>query len=322
MRSLKTYRLLGLLAVTSFTTLQGLAQTEQLREVQRQYGLKPNSALLSRVTVTPDEVLKRFRDAGMSPTEHQLTKEEITIVSKAFDALPQLNQRVLKQHLKSISFLDNMPNTALTSPVTREEGVNLYHITFRSGILHQTISEWVTEKEKTCFTGGDSTVSVSIQAGLLNALTYVMLHESTHVVDGSLHLISTDAVSGKAQQNVFTAKFSKGVWKNINSHDCSVKDSILLQSRFRPGGRILLTTEASRVYAALAQTPFVSLYSTASWHEDLAELLTIYHLTHILKQPFRVAVMQNGKEVYSFEPMHNPVIKKRVGLLQRFYGIS
>lgn len=321
-RSIKTNSILGLLAITSFTALQSVAQTKQLRDVQHQYNLNPNSSLLSRVTDTPDDVLKKFRDAGMAPTEHHLTDEEIAIISDAFDALPLLHQRVLKQHLKSISFLDNMPNTALTSPVTRDEDINLYHITFRSGILHQTISEWVTEKERTCFAGGDSTVSVSIQAGGLHALTYVMLHEGTHVVDGSLHLISADTVSGKAQRNVFTANFSKDVWKNINSYDWLVRDSIVLQSRFRPGGRLFLLTEAASVYAGLAQTPFVSLYSTASWHEDLAELLTIYHLTHVLRQPFRFVVKQNGKEVYSFEPMGNTLIKKRTGLLQRFYGLS
>lgn len=301
-----------LLAIASLITFKSVAQ---LREVQQQYGLNPDSSLISRLTTTPDDVIKMFVEAGMSPTEHPLTKEEIRIVSKAFDALPPLHQRVLKQHLKSISFLDNMPNTALTSPVTKDEGFKLYHITFRAGVLHQTISEWVTEKERTCFAGGDSTISVSIQAGMLSALTYIMLHEGTHVVDGSLHLISADTLP-----NVFTASFSKNVWKNINTHDWPVRDSIVLKSQFRRDGRRFLKTEASRVYTALSQTPFVSLYSTASWHEDLAELLTIYHLTHMLKQPFRVVVKHNGKEVHSFEPMNSDTIKKRIELLQQFYA--
>lgn len=287
-----------------------------LLEVQKKYDLDPSRPLLKRIARTPDKVIKMFRDAGMSPTEHQLTREEVAIVDSAIAALPPLHQRVLKQHLKSISFLDNMPNTALTSTITEDEGVNLYHITFRAGILHQNITERVNEKEATCFSGGDSTISVSIQAGLLKALTYVLLHEGTHVVDGSMHLISE---GGKPHMNDFTRKFSKGIWSNINTLQWPVKDSIVFKSRFRPGGRRYTYTEASQVYAELVKTPFVSLYSTASWHEDLAELLTVYHLTQVYKQPFRITIQQSGKVVQEFEPMRSPFVKKRLKLLRRFY---
>lgn len=311
------------------TSTQSFAQnkkiptpTLKLQEVQRQYGLNPNSSFLSRVTTTPDDIIKKFREAGMSPTEHHLTKEERNIIVTAFNALPPLHQKVLKQHLKSISFQDNMPNTALTSPVTEGEGINLYHITFRAGVLHQTISEWVTEKERTCFAGGDTSITVSVEAGMLSALTYIMLHEGTHVVDGSLHLIAADTVAGQPVPNAFTKNFAQGIWKDINTHEWPVADSIVLKSRFRPGGRRFLTTEAIKVYTSLNQTPFVSLYSTASRHEDLAELLTVYHLTHTLKQPFHILVKQNGNEIYSYEPMNSVIVKKRIKLIKRFYTNS
>lgn len=316
-----------LFAVLSFTPSYSVAQTKkatafttELRATQKQYGLNPHSPLISRIAATPVDIIKQFRDAGMSPTEHSMTKEERRMVAMAFASLPSLHQRVLKQHLKSISFLDNMPNTALTSPVTSDEEVNLYHITFRSGILHQTISDWVTEKELTCFSGGDSTISVSIQAGLLNALTYVLLHESTHVVDGSLQLISTDTVAGKPQVNAFTASFSNGVWRDIRTHDWQFTASLVSKSRFRPGGRRFLFNEATKVYNGLSQTPFVSLYSMSSWHEDLAELLTVYHLTKKCKQPFRIIVRQNGKEILQYEPMNSPLVQRRIVLLRRFYA--
>lgn len=291
-----------------------------LLEVQKKYDLDPSRPLLKRISKTPDKVIKMFRDAGMSPTEHQLTKEEVAIVASAISALPPLHQRVLKQHLKSISFLDNMPNTALTSTITKDESVNLYHITFRAGILHQNITEWVNEKEATCFSGGDSTISVSIQAGLLKALTYVLLHEGTHVVDGSMHLISADSVAGKPRMNDFTREFSKGIWSDIKTLQWPVKDSLVFKSRFRPGGRRYLYTEASQVYAELVKTPFVSLYGTASWHEDLAELLTVYHLTRVYTQPFRITIKRSGKVVQEFEPIRSAFAQKRLKLLRHFYG--
>jgi hypothetical protein len=321
-------KLISIIILTAllFTASVSMAQrngttvlSNELRNTQKQFALDPNSPLISRIATTPDDIIKRFRDAGMSPTEHILTKNEKESIALAIASLPPLHKRVLKQHLKSISFLDNMPNTALTSPVTNGNGVNLYHITFRAGILHQTISEWVTEKEQTLFVKGDSAVKVSIQAGLLSALTYVLLHEGTHVVDGSLHLISADSIAGKPRQNAFTTNFSNGVWKDINTLAWPFTDTIVVKSRFRPGGRPFKSDEATRVYSGLSQTPFVSLYSTASWHEDLAELLTVYHLNQILKQPFRLVIAKNGREVFNYEPMKSAVVKRRIKLLNYFY---
>ncbi|GAA4326656.1 hypothetical protein GCM10023149_29590 [Mucilaginibacter gynuensis] len=293
--------------------------TKILRSVQKKYGLDPDQPLEKRIEKTPDSVIKMFRDAGMSPTAHILTEEEINIVAAAVAALPPLHRRVLKQHLKSISFLDNMPNTALTAPITNKESAKLYHITFRAGILHQSISDWVTGKERTCFAVGDSTISISIQAGLLSALTYVMLHEGTHVVDGSVGLLSTDTIQGRPVANQFRDKFAKNIWGNFRLPVWQFADSLAAKSIFRPSGRRFALNEAERVYKGLAQMPFVSLYSTASWHEDLAELLTIYHLTKVLHQPFQVVVTKNGRQDYRFEPMSSPAVKHRVEQLERFY---
>lgn len=315
----KQYKMIWIAVILAFHLSGSFAQKNALQIVQQKYALDPNKPLFSRVSTTPDDVLKMFRDAGMSPTQHKLTNEEKQIVVKAFAALPPMHRRVLKQHLKSISFLDNMPNTALTSRIVKEDSVNLYHITFRAGILHQTISEWATEKEQSCFTRNDTTCSISIEAGLLNALTYVLLHEGTHVIDGSIHLISIDTIAGSPKPNAFTAAFSKGIWGNINIIGWPMNDSTILSNRFRSGSHPLPPSEATGMYKALGTTPFVSLYATASWHEDLAELLTIYHLTTFLHQPFKVVVKKNSEEIFRYEPMKNPAVAERKKLLARFY---
>lgn len=305
----------------------GIAQTKKtqhpgLSAVQKKYGLHPELPLISRLTKTPDDVLEIFRKADMSPTEHQMTQKEMRILSEAIAMLPPLHQKVLKQHLKSISFVDNMPNTAITAPVTKDEPVKLFHIAFRAGILHQTISEWVTEKERRCFDNEDPAITVSIQAGLMSALTYVLLHEGTHVVDGSLGLLQVDSIAGRPAPNPFRADFSKSIWSDISTQVWPFRDSLAVKSIYRPGGRRFTMNEAADVYKGLSQTPFVSLYGTASWHEDLAELLTIYHLTKIQGQPFRVIVKKNGKQVISYEPMASSFVQQRFKQLTRFYRNS
>lgn len=147
----------------------------------------------------------------MSPTEHKLTGEELQIITAAFAILPPLHRQTLMQHLKSISFLDNMPNTELTTTIIKDKDFNLYHITFRAGILHQTISQWLTEKERTCYLENDTTYSVSLNGGSLSALTYILLHEGAHVVDGSLHLLNDDLINESPQSNTFMQGFINGV---------------------------------------------------------------------------------------------------------------
>ena len=49
-----------------------------------------------------------------APTAHALTAVERHKLSAAFAALPPLHRRVLGERLRSVSFLDGMPNTALT----------------------------------------------------------------------------------------------------------------------------------------------------------------------------------------------------------------
>jgi hypothetical protein len=261
--------------------------------------------LLSKVIPTPENVLTMFREAGMSPVEHTLTDSERGSVAAAFKALPPLHQSILKDHLAGISFLDNMPNTALTSIVNPGDSLKRYHITFRAAILKQTISEWLTEKERTLYNSSDT--SVNLHAGNLNAIIYVLLHETTHVIDGSLDIFNTR----------FAAKFAQPLWRDRTT--LIYTDSLLRTNQFRRGGRIYPSAMAYQLYSALQKTPLVSIYSTSSWSEDLAECLTVYHLTQILKQPFSIELRAGGKTILNYAPFRNSIVSERMKSLDIFY---
>jgi hypothetical protein len=124
----------------------------QRADAARRHGLDPASPLESRVKETPAAVLKMFEeDGGAAPTAHALTRAERRRLSAAFAALPPLHRRVLGQRLRSISFLDGMPNTALTSTVNPDEPCRLFDITIRAAILQEDVSQWMTWKERTCY---------------------------------------------------------------------------------------------------------------------------------------------------------------------------
>lgn len=273
-----------------------------------------NSFYKDKVMKAPESVFEKFIEAGMQPTNHELTATEQAKVDKAFAILPPLYKKILKKHLLSISFMDNMPNTALTSTLETTDSTKLFNITFRAGILNETISEWATWKEKSAFDNSSNpTMEIQIDAGELDAIQYVLLHEATHVVDAVLEFTPHGE---EVDSLVIHTTFTKNVWRLFNKPQFT--NPILENTRFR-SGKIQPIASAPNIYHALKQTPFPSLYSMASWYEDAAELITIYHLTQKLNQLFVIIVKDKGRILAKFEPMKNKLVKRRVKKLGFLY---
>jgi hypothetical protein len=276
--------------------------------------------LANRVQDTPATVVRMFEDAGMSPRAHVLTATERRLVAKAIAALPPVHRRVLKERLRSLSFLDNMPNTALTSAVESTAPDPLFDITIRAGILQQTASEWLTEKERTCFAATDSTVTVAIEAGLRPALDYVLLHEGTHVVDATLKITPASSAKGQLLDSAAAKPFTAGVWQSRTLPTPGWRHAPLLQIAFRRGGKALPMADAAHLYSLLQQTPFVSLYGSSSWTEDLAEYATVYYFTRKLRQPFKIVLRQNAQQIWAYEPMKSALVQRRIRQMKRLLG--
>ncbi len=286
----------------------------------RRYALDPASALDARITDTPASVLKMFAEAGLgSPTAHTLTAAERVKLSAAFAALPPLHRRVLSERLRSISFLDGMPNTALTSTVNPTEPYRLFDITIRASVLGETVSEFLTQKERTCFDAAGSTRTVSIDAGSLDAIVYVILHEATHVVDSSLGLTPAARLGAQPADGAPATAFTKDVWQDRTTIASAYRDPLLERVKYRATGEVLPIARADAVYAALRRTPFASLYGSSNWHDDVAETVAWYHLTQRLNHPYRIVLRDAGKEIAAYEPMQSPLVRGRFDLMARFY---
>jgi hypothetical protein len=275
------------------------------------------------VRATPASVLKMFEDSSHpAPTEHRLSDAERTQVKAAIDALPPFHRRVLNERLRVLSFLDGMPNTALTSTVNPKDPFRLFDITVNAAILRQNASEWLTQKERTCFDAAGSTLSVSIDAGTrVDALLYVLLHEATHVVDMAERITpdASDEDVAKADAKARTTAFTQGIWNSLSIVAPRFREPLLLRVRFYTQGAVLPVDQAQAVYESLQRTPFVSLYGGRNWKDDLAEYVAVYHVTEVLKQPFRIVVRSGDAEVFVYEPMKSPLVRERVGQMKQFY---
>ncbi len=291
-------------------------------EIQRRFAIDPATPLSSRIRETPADVLKIFRDAGMAPEFHRPDEAELEKLAAAFDALPPLHQTILKNRLRSFSLVDNMPHTALTSTTNPGEPYRVFDITIRAEILEQNLSEWLTEKERTCFDSTESPLTVSIEAGSLDAVLYVLLHEATHVVDASLGVTPASRPNGKWNAESLDSEFAAGVWSDRTVVSSRYRQPALDEIVFRRNGTKLPVERAQAIYEALEKTPFVSLYGSSSCSEDLAEYVTVYHLTEKLNQPFRIVISDGDKEILGFEPMKSETVQERVGQMKRFYDLA
>jgi hypothetical protein len=281
---------------------------------QKGYNLDSTTSLFSRIRHTDTTVLEKFREAGMNPVEHKLTKAELSIVSKAIDLLPALHKKILQSHLRSINFLDSMPNTALTSTLNPKDKFKIFDITIRAEILKQNVSEWLTEKENTCFDTIGSNIRLLIDGGKINALAYVLLHEATHIVDGSLRIIP--------QSDTLTCDFTNKIWSGRTIVSPIYQDNILDGVAFLRNGKILSISNAADIYTRLKQTPFASLYSRNSWHEDLAEYITLFYFTQRLIQPFRIILKKGNEIIFKYEPMKSELVKERIKSLNHFFDFG
>lgn len=272
--------------------------------------------LTERIQPAPEAVFSKFRDAGMNPVTHFLSEIEQKKVDQAFSILPPLHQKILKEHLHSISFMDNMPNTALTSPIETPETTKMFNITFRAEIINETISKWASWKENTYYVSTENKAyEVEVDAGDLDALVYVLLHEATHIVNAVVNITpNTDDMD----LAVIPTSFTSGIWNTMNQPKKKATNGLLEKTRFR-SGKPLPISSTPEIYKALQRSPFASLYSMASWHEDIAELVTIYHLTEKMNQPYKVLVRKNGVTVSIYEPFANKRVAKRQATLQLFY---
>jgi hypothetical protein len=215
-----------------------------------------------------------------------------------------------------------MPNTALTSTVNPQESFRLFDITVNAGILDKNVSEWLTQKERSCFDTTGSPLRVSVDAGAkLDALFYVLLHEATHIVDYTEHITPSVSADGRhwTADRRPVASFTEGIWNDLSLPALPFRDPLRARVRFYSDGGALPVDQAPQVYRALRRTPFVSLYGGRNSLEDLAEYVTVYHLAEVLKQPYRIVIRRGNDEVFVYEPMKSDLVRRRIGQMKHFY---
>ena len=287
--------ILPLLALLpSLAMAQDAQRTQQAKE------------LMERVGAPSQLAIDTFKSAGMLEVKaHALTDDERLKIDTALAALPPLHRRVLLDRLDHLAFVDGIPGegTGLTSPGAHR---GHYDITLRASIINESLSTFLTTKERRNFSSDKLGGTVRVHGTGTDALHYVLLHESTHVVD------QTCRVTFSAH-----SKFVQGAWKGAHILDTPWSAGLLNETYFR-AQKPMDIRKAADVYDALSNSPFVSLYATASSAEDFAELVAWNEVRHMHGNLVIELTDRHGAVLRRWKPLTFPGVMKRFEYVDEF----
>ena len=275
---------------------------------------KPGSPLISRVRALPqigiDALRSRFQRDDL--TNYTPTATELKIIEQCLAKLPPFQERVLRDKLAGICFVNYLPIGGYSEPVDfiflptvcSSVAVPESVIIASPQTLKCTISEWLVLQDLSIFALGDPWNDITFDCGSLPAFQYILLRESTRI-----H---------------YPREFPED-WQDggtpIKEYDFPARKEICFNDP-RPGPKVSFD-KWEEFYKPLAKTPFLSLYAANSIEDDLVEFVTFYHLTQKMGQPFKIAIGRNfpsdTKTFFEWEPMKSPLVQQRFPAMEAFY---
>ena len=229
----------------------------------------------------------------------------------------------MEERLVGIYFINNFLGSGFTDYIISEDNKIYTLLILNPSVFRSDLSSWLTYRENTCFISSPEH-RIEVDCGKeYRGLMYILLHETTHVVDYiQLHtpFVEPDMVKIGNFRTDKTA-FTDGFWEDYSSpaedHNYSYRGNLTFYGM--GGGPKINISDAAEVYKQLSESPFISLYGSMSWAEDFAELVTFYHLTEKLKQPYTIKFFKGKETPYNLEPAKSPNVLKRIKNLQNLY---
>jgi hypothetical protein len=231
----------------------------------------------------------------------------------------------MRERLIGIYFIKGYQASGMTDFVLDPAGDDIYCIMFLNPeTMEHNMQEWVTHKENTCFIDDDPATEIRIRlSDEYTGLLYILAHECTHVVDYSTHVTPyTEPAIGKLLGRMDAASaFTDDVWTDYRTPaaDCDYQMREDISFYGFGGGPLLSDTAAVGIYSGLAGSPFVSLYGSLSWAEDLAEYMCFNHLVNHLGIEYKIEVIRNDSLIFEYEPFSRQQVAGRIDHVPDYY---
>ncbi len=288
------------------------------------YEFNATSSLEQRVTPVPGFLLDHLKkmDGKTDYEPYTPDAKQKGEISRYLRLLPKLNLDVMKDRLVGIYFIKNFLGSGLADFIMDDQGRVYCYLIINPAVFEKGLSEWMTYREKTCFISDDPSYDIAVKCGSrYSGLMYILTHETTHIVDYVRSITPwTDEGIRKAKRVTLTeTDFTRGTWKSYDETASPFPFRKNVTFYGIGGGPKIKLSESEALYREFAVSPFPTLYGTLNWAEDLAEMVTFYHISEKLGQGFSIEVRKNGKAVYALEPFRGSAVRERIRLIDDFY---
>lgn len=293
------------------------------------YQFSDSSPLLSRVKKAEPFVLEYLQNMDGRPdySVYDPTPKERKMIGEALAQLPPLTKKVMQEKCVGIYFINNLYGSGLSDWLVDGRGEIYTILVLNPVTLKMNLSEWLTWKENSAFTADSPGSGIGIDCGKKYPGLYgILYHESTHAVDYVKNInpfvetatLYYDQIRGKKIVN--PTDYIQGVWQYANqpapSSDFPYRKKVKFYTDKKEN--LIPVSQAAECYNELTSSPFVSLYGSQSWSEDLAEMVMFYHLVKVMGQPYVITV-SNGGQVQQFKPLDNARVSGRFKNIGIFY---
>ena len=169
---------------TRSTIREQILQSPEKRLASYDYDFSSN--LIDRVKKPPEFILSYLNSMDNTDkySSYIPTESDMETIGKSFSLLPKLHKQILQDRLISIYFIDNFLGSGLADIVLSENDEMYAFLVFNASVLKTSLSELITYKENTYFIQNEPSIQIEIELSEeIPGLLYIMLHESTHIVD-------------------------------------------------------------------------------------------------------------------------------------------
>jgi hypothetical protein len=277
------------------------------------YNFKPAMPLKDRIAVMPPDMLK---SAALADGRHDYKAYSPTAADKELLAgylklLPPVYDRVFGERCVGIYFIENFMGNGVTNWVVDDKSGIYFFLILNPASLKDSLSKTLTIRERSCFVPR-SGLDMKVDAGQkYKGLLYALFHEGTHAVDyvkGVTPFTDDSMPSKYFPASPLAGDFFREAWTDYRAP----KNFALIKGRENitfyglDGGPKLEMSVVPAMYRELTLSPFISLYGSKSWAEDLAELASFAFITQKLGQPYSIELTGFGPKPEVFSPMKGP----------------
>lgn len=263
-----------------------------------------------RIADIPGWLLERWRAIDEAPDyrSYAPTAADRAAWAQTVAGLPPRLRRALDERLIAAYFVSGLKGNGITDWTLDASSRVYVYMILNPTAFRRTLSETLTERDRSVFTG-EAAVAVDAGPGG-SGMLYAVAHESAHAFDYVSGLTPfTDPGAAAALSRSTTTAWD--VWASYRQP--RTEEEFPARTRLRFYGfqpPELEAAQAPDVYAQLARSPFVSLYGSANWADDAAELFVFRHLTGTLGRPYRILVGPPGRRAV-IERWGDPRVRER-----------